>query len=433
MGMNSNKPPLIYNLFPRYLGLMNKWIDHIVHIKKMGFNWIYVNPFNYPGFSGSLYAIKHHYIINPLFVDPYVEESPEEQLLAFIESAHSNKVRVMMDLVLRHTSVDSPLIEEHPDWYIWDEFKQLKNPMVWENNQWKKWGDLALINNAGSPDRGNLWQYWNKLANFYIRLGIDGFLCDSAHNIPLELWEFLIKQCKRAAPHVVFVAQNLGATSEQIADLTRVGFDYVLNSSKYWNYEDTWCLEQYQRIAPFPTISFPEFYFTPRLAKETNDNWNMVKQRYIFSAVFSTGLLMPIGFEFGFHKNLDVQNQMPTDFEQVRVDLTGIISDTNKMKKQYRVFAEEGPISPIICENPDLFVFIKSTNDQKEQSIIIINKNDEKDFTVNISYLKRFTHYPDTIKDITPQDKIHRNKLLNLETLTLQPSGIKVFYFQSKE
>jgi starch synthase (maltosyl-transferring) len=36
----------------------------------MGFNWLYINSVHYPGFSGSLYAVKHHYRINPEFLPP---------------------------------------------------------------------------------------------------------------------------------------------------------------------------------------------------------------------------------------------------------------------------------------------------------------------------------------------------------------------------
>ncbi len=33
----------------------------------MGFNAVYINPFHYPGFSGSLYAVKDYYRLNPRF------------------------------------------------------------------------------------------------------------------------------------------------------------------------------------------------------------------------------------------------------------------------------------------------------------------------------------------------------------------------------
>jgi starch synthase (maltosyl-transferring) len=51
----------IYNLFPLLAGRVRAWHDHLERIAAMGFSWIYVNAFHYPGFSGSLYAVKDPY------------------------------------------------------------------------------------------------------------------------------------------------------------------------------------------------------------------------------------------------------------------------------------------------------------------------------------------------------------------------------------
>ena len=50
--------PIIYNLFPRLVGPADRWPDHAARAAAMGFNWLYLNPWHYPGFSGSLYAPK---------------------------------------------------------------------------------------------------------------------------------------------------------------------------------------------------------------------------------------------------------------------------------------------------------------------------------------------------------------------------------------
>ena len=60
--------PIIYNLFPRLVGPMDQWIPHAERAKAMGFDWIYINPVQYPGFSGSLYAVKDLFKLNPLFI-----------------------------------------------------------------------------------------------------------------------------------------------------------------------------------------------------------------------------------------------------------------------------------------------------------------------------------------------------------------------------
>ena len=59
------KPTLIYNLFPTLFGPIPAWEEHLDRIADMGFTWIYLNPINTPGLSGSLYAVKDYYGINP--------------------------------------------------------------------------------------------------------------------------------------------------------------------------------------------------------------------------------------------------------------------------------------------------------------------------------------------------------------------------------
>src|SRR3954462_7467943 len=60
----------IYNLFPTLAGSIADWTAELPRIAAMGFNAVYVNPFHYPGFSGSLYAVKVYYKLTPRFRPP---------------------------------------------------------------------------------------------------------------------------------------------------------------------------------------------------------------------------------------------------------------------------------------------------------------------------------------------------------------------------
>src|SRR5438045_9265213 len=87
----------IYNLFPTLAGTTRKWAAHLPRIAAMGFNAVYVNPFHYPGFSGSLYAVKDYYRLNPRFRGG--EPGDDDHLLcAFAEAARAHGLRVIMDL-----------------------------------------------------------------------------------------------------------------------------------------------------------------------------------------------------------------------------------------------------------------------------------------------------------------------------------------------
>src|SRR5438309_7639348 len=105
----------IYNLFPILAGTTRQWAAHLPRIAAMGFNAVYLNPFHYPGFSGSLYAVKDYYRLNPHFSGG---ESDDDILLrGFTEAARGYGLRVIMDLVVNHTSRDSELVATHPHWF----------------------------------------------------------------------------------------------------------------------------------------------------------------------------------------------------------------------------------------------------------------------------------------------------------------------------
>lgn len=224
-----------------------------------------------------------------------------DQLKEVIEYAKSLQVNLMMDLLINHTAIDHPLIVEHRDWYKSDDKGDLVRPTVLDEGETVVWGDLAEIDNEDSPDRANLWNYWWDLADFYMAMGFDGFRCDAAYKVTEHIWRFLISRSKEKYPHSQYFAETLGCELDDIVRLAKVGFDYTFNSSKWWNYEDSWCLKQYRETEKYAkSVSFPETHDTLRLAAELNGNMDQIKQRYLFSAIFSAGVMIPIGFEYGF-------------------------------------------------------------------------------------------------------------------------------------
>src|SRR5262245_64188533 len=109
----------IYNLFPTLAGTVPQWTTHLPRISAMGFNAVYVNPFHYAGFSGSLYAVKDYYRLDPRFRGD--ERAEDAALLReFTEAARGHGLRAIMDLVVNHTSKDSELVATCPQWFTRD-------------------------------------------------------------------------------------------------------------------------------------------------------------------------------------------------------------------------------------------------------------------------------------------------------------------------
>ena len=313
---------ILYNLFPLLGGRFSQWSEHFDRAVAMGFNWIYVNPIQELGESGSLYSIADYFSINQDFLDPESRESPEAQVRRMTNQAHGKGLKVMIDLVLNHCAMDSPLTREHPEWFVRDADGQIANSSCDHDGETVVWKDLARFDHQESSDAEGLFRYCRKVVEHLLGLGFDGFRCDAAYQVPADFWARLIPETKSAHPDVCFVAETLGCTADQTRETAAAGFDYVFNSSKWWNFRDWWLIEQYNLVRESTrSISFPESHDTDRLSEEMNGNIAALKQRYLFAALFSAGVMMPMGFEYGMRKRLHVINTTPADWQLNGIDL----------------------------------------------------------------------------------------------------------------
>jgi starch synthase (maltosyl-transferring) len=137
----------IYNLFPTLAGTVRDWTAHLPRIAAMHFNAVYLNPFHYPGFSGSLYAVKDYYRLNPRFRDG--EGGDDDALLSgFTAAAHDHGLKVVMDLVVNHTARDSELVSSRPHWFARDPSGEIVSPYATDPADPSRktvWGDLAEL------------------------------------------------------------------------------------------------------------------------------------------------------------------------------------------------------------------------------------------------------------------------------------------------
>jgi starch synthase (maltosyl-transferring) len=236
------------------------------------------------------------------------------------------------------------------------------------------WGDLAEIDNAGSADREALWSYWGDLVQDAVELGFAGFRCDAAYMVPVKLWNFLIQQARQVRRDVVFFAETLGAPESDVLALRKAGFDFFFNSSKWWNFRERWALDQHERFGRVaPSISFPETHDTTRLAGDSGGDEAVQRQRYAFAVSFSAGVMMPLGYEFGFRKQVNVVRTMPSDWERRSFDLRDFIRRLNELKIRHPALHGEGRLStPLgIADGPLLLE--RRWSDSNDPAYIVVN------------------------------------------------------------
>lgn len=395
---------IIYNLFPLLAGKFAGWEQHLLRASEMGFNWVFVNPVQNPGFSGSLYSIKDYFSFNDLLIDGESDKPPEEQLKEVIKKAEKLGLRMMIDLVINHCAVDAGLIKEHPEWFLWKKNGKIDHPFARENGKKVVWGDLAKYDHKKTKDPEGLYQFFFRVVEFLIGLGFHGFRCDAAYQIPRGLWERLIKETKAKFPDTVFFAETLGCTSDQTRRTASAGFDYIFNSSKWWDYKGAWLLEQYNLTRDTaPSISFPESHDTVRLCKELDGNIDGMKQRYLFSSLFSAGSMMPIGFEFGFRKKLHVVRTRPRSWEKTGIDLTSFIKKVNDIKGRYMIFQEEAPTEILHSDNPKILLMWKASTTTHEEALLILNKDIHHHQSFKTESLNELMQSKAPCNDVSPE------------------------------
>ena len=439
--MQAAAGPRIYNLFPTLAGPIKggggrDWYSHLERVAAMNFDWLYVNPFHYPGFSGSLYAVKDPYRLHPLVQGD--SEEPADRLLGdFLTAAAGRGLRFMLDLVVNHTAKDALLTETHAECYLRQADGSLLSPRAVDPNDPSKvtvWGDLAELDYHTPASRRRLVDYWSNYLRHYLRLGVRGLRCDAAYQVPAEVWAELIAAARAVDPQVMFLAETLGASLEQVRALESAGFDYFCNSAKWWDFRAPWLLEQYESFRHIaPSVAFPESHDTERLAMELGDPEPQLaerhyRQRYLFSAVFSSGVLMPMGYEYGFRRRLNVVGTRPEQWEPARFDLSDFIAATNAMRAELPTLNREGPQEVLETGRPSLTVLARLAASDGAAPVVLTALNRSATESLEIDPRELLSRLPlpiDTLHDRTPLAP--NGDLRMTEPVRLEPLDFRVW------
>ncbi len=176
----------------KHLGVDILWLMPIHPIGKV----------NRKGALGSPYAVQDYFAVNPEF-------GTEADFRAFVEAAHDQGFKVILDWVANHTAWDNPLVTEHPDWYETD-WKGDFRPTPWTD-----WADIIDLDYS-DPD---LREYKTRALKYWVEeFDIDGYRCDVAGYVPLDFWETARAELETIKP--VFMLAEW-----QQRDLHRYAFD----------------------------------------------------------------------------------------------------------------------------------------------------------------------------------------------------------------
>ena len=170
---------------------------YLPELKAMGVDIVWLMPISPIGVNGrkgtlgSYYSIIDYKAINPEF-------GTIKDFKKFLATAHELGLKVIIDWVANHTSRDAKWWKQgKKDWYVIDPATGL--PIVEYD-----WTDIAKLNYNNQAMRVAMidaLKYW-------IKLGVDGYRCDVAMNVPGDFWAEAWKQVRAINPDVYLLAEG---------------------------------------------------------------------------------------------------------------------------------------------------------------------------------------------------------------------------------
>ncbi len=154
----------------------------------LGISGIWLMPINpSPSYHG--YNVTDYYAVNP-------EYGTLEEFKTLLVEAHTHGIRVIIDMVLNHTSIDHPWFQAatdssspYHDWYIWSDVDPGYSGS-WEQQVWFPYNSKFYYStfSAGMPDLNynnpkvtaemeNVFRFWLE------DVGVDGFRLDASKHL----------------------------------------------------------------------------------------------------------------------------------------------------------------------------------------------------------------------------------------------------------
>jgi len=193
---------VIYEIYVRNHGPNGSFADveaDLPRIHSMGVDVIWFMPIHpignvaRKGTRGSPYAIQDYREVNP-------EYGTRQDFFRLVEHAHALGLKVMIDVVYNHTSPDSLLASQHPEYFHQDASGK---PVTTE----PEWSDVIDLKHM-HPE---LTAYLIETLQGWVHFGIDGFRCDVASLVPVEFWQQARTAVADVKPGVIWLAETVHA------------------------------------------------------------------------------------------------------------------------------------------------------------------------------------------------------------------------------
>lgn len=272
-------------------------------IKLIGADIIWLLPIhpigriNKKGELGCPYSISDYRGINP-------EYGNMNDFRHLVDEIHKRGMLCIIDVVYNHTSHDSVLRKEHPEYFY-------KKPDGSFGNRYGDWTDVIDLD----YDNKDLWLYQIDTLVQWAQI-VDGFRCDVASCVPAKFWEKAVEEVAKVNPDAIWLAESVYTGHVQYArecgypvatdcDLYRA-FDmlypydvqdyfdrYVEGNGKLSDYMNILTYQDHVLPSDYIKIRFLENHDTPRASKRFPDEAKMLN--WLAFTYFQKGTILLYG------------------------------------------------------------------------------------------------------------------------------------------
>ncbi len=371
-------------------------------LKALGVDIIWVMPIQpigvvtRKGSLGSYYSIRDYCDFNPEF-------GTREDFVSFLNKAHELDMYVILDWVANHTAPDSKWTE-NDGWHYRD---SLGNLMVQYD-----WTDISKLNYNNEDMRNEMkrsMRWWLD------SIGIDGFRCDVAMEIPTDFWEDAFSDFRQSYPGLFTLAE-----AEQ-ADHTATAFDmyygwelhHLMNDvaqqkktvSDLWNYFEK------------TDTTFQPYAIRMNFTSNHDENsWNGTEFERMGAAsdAFAAFTYVVPGMPLIYTGQEYANNHRLEFFEKDCIERNhthhfALYQDLNRTRKQNpALYSPElgAPMLQIECDNPAIFACARTLGDNTVLGIFNFSP-EQQSFTLNTAdYQGDYTCICGMPVTISEQDEI---------------------------
>ena len=360
-------------------GTFRALIPDLDRIRALGVDILWLMPIHpigekcRKGRLGSPYANRDYRSVNP-------EYGTEEDFRALVDAIHDRGMKCMIDVVYNHTSPDSVLWREHPEFFY-------RRSDGTPGNHVGDWSDIIDLDYTVKA----LWDYQVETLKGWAEI-VDGFRCDVASFVPMDFWARARREISEKKPDFLWLAESVHrsfsvecrrrgmycATDREAYEAFDMEYEYdVREAFDRWldgkgtlgHWMDLLSFQDFAYPKNYNKLRFLENHDTPRIAPRAGDDLSLENYTALLYFLKGTTLLYA-GQEVA-------AEHTPSLFDADKVrwdtgkDLTPLMQKLSRLKKEV--------LSP-----DDLF----SAAADEEQAIAVLRRDDGKTGKLGIFSLR---------------------------------------------